>query len=128
VTDHANDKQELVPAVACVDAALRKPSTVCADTGYFSEEAVTTIEGTAGAPTMFSAMGPQSHHRAVADLERKPLPEALAETAPVKENGISAEDTARTQPLQEAKENHRTRVRHHQIETGFHAVPDAGPE
>jgi len=85
VTNHANDKRELVPAVASVDAEVRQPSTVCADTGYFSEEAVTSIESAVEAPTVFCAIGRQSHHRTVADLERKPLPETPAETAPAKE-------------------------------------------
>ncbi len=85
VTNHGNDKRELVPAVASINADVRQPSTVCADTGYFSDEAVTTIEGTIEAPTVFCAIGRQSHHRTVADLERKTLPETPAETAPVKE-------------------------------------------
>lgn len=85
VTNHANDKRELVPAVACVDAQVRQPSTVCADTGYFSEEAVNAIEGTERAPTVYCAIERQSHHRTVADLERKPLPEVPAETATIKE-------------------------------------------
>ena len=85
VTNHGNDKRELVPVVASVVAKGRQPSTVCTDTGHFSEEAVTAIESSAEAPTVFCAIGRQSHHRTVADLEWKPLPKAPAETAPVKE-------------------------------------------
>jgi hypothetical protein len=85
VTDHANDKQELVPAVASVAAEVRDPSTVCADTGYFSEEAVNAIEKEGKGPTVYCALERQSHHRTVGDLERKPIPEAPAATAPVKE-------------------------------------------
>jgi hypothetical protein len=85
VTDHANDKRELIPAVASVAAEVRQPSTVCADTGYFSEAAVTAIEGIAEAPTVYCALERQGHHRTIADLERKPLPEVPAETATIKE-------------------------------------------
>jgi transposase len=85
VTNHANDKRELVPAVACVAPEVRQPSTVCADTGYFSEEAVKGIEGLEEAPTVYCAIERQSHHRTVGDLELKPRPEAPAEAATVKE-------------------------------------------
>jgi len=85
VTDHANDKRELVPAVASVAAEVRQPGTVCADTGYFSEAAVNTIEDSGKGPTVYCALERQSHHRTVRDLERKPLPEAPAATATVKE-------------------------------------------
>ena len=85
VTNHANDKRELVPAVACVAPEVRQPSTVCADTGYFSEEAVTSIESAEEAPMVYCAIERLGHHRTVADLERKALPEAPAESATVKE-------------------------------------------
>lgn len=85
VTDHANDKRELVPALASVDTDVRQPETVCADTGYFSEEAVTTIESAPDAPTVYCAIERQSHHRTVEDLEQRTLPAAPAETAPTKE-------------------------------------------
>jgi hypothetical protein len=39
VTNHGNDKKELVPTVASVDPEIRKVNTVAADTGYYSEEA-----------------------------------------------------------------------------------------
>ena len=85
VTNHANDKRELAAAVACVAPEVRRPDTVCADTGYFSEEAVKGIEAMEGAPTVYCAIERQSHHRTVGDLELKPLPEVPAETATVKE-------------------------------------------
>ena len=85
VTNHPNDKRELVPAVASIEAEVRQPSTVCADTGYFSEEAVNAIESRDDAPTVYCAIERQSHHRTVADLERKPLPDAPGEAATVKE-------------------------------------------
>ena len=85
VTNYANDKRELVAAVACVAPEVRQPSTVCADTGYFSEEAVTSIESAEEAPMVYCAIERLGHHRTVADLERKALPEAPAESATVKE-------------------------------------------
>ena len=85
VTNHANDKRELVPAVACVAPEVRQPSMVCADTGYFSEEAVTSIESAEEAPMIYCAIERAGHHRTVADLERKALPDAPAETATLKE-------------------------------------------
>ena len=85
VTNHANDKRELVPAVACVSPEVRQPSTVCADSGYFSEEAVNTIEGAEEAPMVYCAIERQPHHRTVGDLEVRQLPEAPAETATAKE-------------------------------------------
>jgi transposase len=85
VSDHANDKRELVPALACVPEEVRKPNAVCADTGYFSEESVKAIEGKEGAPTVYCAVERQAHHRTVEDLERKPLPEAPGDDATIKE-------------------------------------------
>ena len=67
------------------NAEVRQPSTVCADTGYFSEEAVTSIESTEEAPAVFCAIERQGHHRTVSDLKRKDLPAAPAEAATVKE-------------------------------------------
>ena len=83
--NHANDKRELVPAVASVEAEVHQPTTACADTGYFSEKAVTSIESAGNAPLIYCAIERLGHHRTVSDLERKELPEAPVETATVKE-------------------------------------------
>jgi hypothetical protein len=85
VTNHANDKRELEPAVASVAPEVRKVSVVCADTGYFSEAAVSGIEAAGTGPIVYCAIERQSHHRTVEDLERKPEPEAPAATASVME-------------------------------------------
>ncbi len=85
VTDHANDKRELEPAVQSVAPEVRLIDTVCADTGYFSEEAVLKTEAEGKGPVVYCAMEKQGHHRTVEDLERKPEPEAPPETATVKE-------------------------------------------
>jgi transposase len=85
VTNHANDKRELVPAAAAVSAEVRDISEVCADTGYFSEEAVTKVESSGSKPTVYCAIERQSHYRSVEDLQAKPDPEPLPESASVKD-------------------------------------------
>lgn len=82
VTDHANDKRELNPAVQSVAPDVRLIDTVCADTGYFSEEAVKTTEAEGKGAVVFCAMEKQGHHRTVEDLERKSEPEAPRKQPP----------------------------------------------
>jgi hypothetical protein len=77
VTDAANDKQQLVPAVQSVVAEVREVSEVLADTGYFSEKAVAAVEGDDG-PTAYVAVEKTGHHRTVADLMTPPEPETPA--------------------------------------------------
>jgi transposase len=85
VTNHPNDKLELNQAVVCVDADVRQISVVCADTGYFSEAAVKTVEADGNGPTVYCAIERQGHHRTVEDLERKPAPQSPPDSASVKE-------------------------------------------
>ena len=77
VTDAANDKQQLVPAVQSVVAEVREVTAVLADTGYFSEKAVAAVEGDDG-PTAYVAVEKTGHHRTVADLMTPPEPETPA--------------------------------------------------
>jgi hypothetical protein len=49
VTNRGNDKQELKPVVDRADTDVYTPETVCADTGYYSEEAVEGDWGVSGA-------------------------------------------------------------------------------
>jgi hypothetical protein len=55
-------------------------STVLADNGFYSEAAVQQIEQTAAGEAtgtkVFAALDKTSHHRSVADLEKKPEPSA----------------------------------------------------
>jgi len=44
VTQNANDKKEMVPAVGSVDEEVREINTICFDTGFYSEEAVAEVE------------------------------------------------------------------------------------
>jgi transposase len=71
VTTRGIDKEELAPALESVTAAVREISDVCADTGYFSEQAVTTIERDGKGPRVYCAVGRQSHHRRVEDILKK---------------------------------------------------------
>ena len=85
VTNHSNDKKELVPALVNIDQEVRIVSEVCADTGYFSETAVKTVEVNGTGPVVYCAIERQGHHRTVADLEWKSEPEEPPQTASVKE-------------------------------------------
>jgi hypothetical protein len=81
VTNRGNDKQELKPLVDRADSEVYTPETVCADTGYYSEEAVEAVElrdetGECRGPEVYCAVEKQSRHKKVKDLE------AREETAP----------------------------------------------
>ena len=85
VTNHANDKQELHPAVKSVAPESREISDVCADTGYFSEAAVEKVEKDEKGVTVYCAIEKQDHHRSVDDLMKKTDPLPPADDAPMKE-------------------------------------------
>jgi len=73
VTEQANDKEQLAPTVAAVPSSVRETSHVVADSGYFSEPAVTAVQADGG-PTVYAAVEKTGHHRTVADLEKKAEP------------------------------------------------------
>ena len=79
VSQGPNDKQELVPSVAAIGQPVESVGAVLADSGFYSEAAVQTVEGTGpGRPTgtiVYAAMEKKEHHRTVSDLEQKPEPE-----------------------------------------------------
>jgi transposase len=89
VSQAPNDKQELVPTVAAIAAEAGPVTTVLADNGFYSETAVQQVEQTtAGSPTgttVLAALDKTSHHRSVADLEKKPEPAAPAPGTSVSE-------------------------------------------
>lgn len=80
VTQAPNDKQELPATVAAVAPVAGPVATALVDSGFYSEEAVQQVEQTPeGAPTgttVYAAIDKTSHHRSVADLEKKPEPDA----------------------------------------------------
>ena len=76
VTQNANDKKELEKAVASVDEEVRDIDTVCADTGFYSEEAVAAVEkindkGLREGPEVFCAVEKGHHGRTVDELKDK---------------------------------------------------------
>ena len=89
VSQAPNDKQELVPTAAAIPAEVGPVASVLVDNGFFSETAIQQVEQTpAGTPTgttVYAPLDKTSHHRSVADLEKKPEPEAPAAGAKISE-------------------------------------------
>lgn len=85
VTNHANDKLELKPAVDSVSDEVREISHVSSDTGYFSEKAVLEVEDNGAGPIVYCAVEKHGHHRSVVDLLKKSDPPPPPEDASVKE-------------------------------------------
>lgn len=67
VTDAPNDKEQLIPTLQSVNPVAREITEALADTGYFSEAAVTKVEADGG-PTVYAAVEKCGHHRSVNDL------------------------------------------------------------
>jgi hypothetical protein len=89
VSSSPNDKQELVPTVRSIPSEAGTVAAVLTDSGFFSEPAVKQIEqtpeGTPTDTTVYAPLDKTSHHRCVADLEKKPEPEPPPEGASVSE-------------------------------------------
>ena len=89
VSQAPNDKQELVPTVKAIPAAVGPLGAVLTDNGFYSERAVSQIEQTAaGEPSgtrVYAPLDKTSHHRTVADLEKKAEPEPPPTGASVSE-------------------------------------------
>jgi len=86
VTDAANDKQQLEPAVKSVVPEVREVTEVLADSGYFSESGVKAVEGDDG-PTAYVAVEKTGHHRTIADLIASPEPE-VQESGPINKDAM----------------------------------------
>jgi hypothetical protein len=80
-SDAPNDKEELMPSLAAVEAAAGPVAEVLIDSGFVSEAAVRTVEsGTDGQPNglrVLAAMSRERHGRRVGDLEKNAAPAAL---------------------------------------------------
>lgn len=78
VSQAPNDKQELAPTFAAIPPEVGLVGAVLTDNGFYSEAAVQqveqTAEGDATGTTVYAALDKTSHHRSVADLEKKPEP------------------------------------------------------
>ena len=60
LSNHPNDKQELIPTVDAIDPALGKPEAVAADNGFFSEPNIKALEARKIDP--YLATGRDPHH------------------------------------------------------------------
>ena len=77
VTQHANDKKELSPVVGSVSEEVRKVTTVSADSGFYSDDAIQSVErkeneGNQAGPEVYCAVEKGKHGRSVDDLKKKP--------------------------------------------------------
>jgi transposase len=99
VTPQANDKQQLVPALAAVSPVVTQVSNVLADSGYYSENAVLTTGAAHPDTTVYAAMKRQSHGRSVAQLEAQADPPPPPADAPVAERMTHRLDTAKGKQL-----------------------------
>ena len=75
VSQAPNDKQELAPSVAAIAKPVESVAAVLADSGFYSEAAVRTVERTEQdqptGTTVYAALEKKEHHRMVSDLEKK---------------------------------------------------------
>jgi transposase len=82
LSDAPNDKEQLVPDVQAIPEQAGSLRAVLADSGFYSDKAVRQIEQTPEAQlsgtVVYAAIEKTSHHRSVADLEKKPEPEPPA--------------------------------------------------
>jgi transposase len=99
VTDQANDKQQLVPTLAVVSPVIQQVDNVLVDSGYYSENAVQTVESEDPTTTVYAAMKRQSHGRSVEQLEVRDDPPPPLPDAPVAERMAHRLDTAQGKQL-----------------------------
>jgi len=89
VSQAPNDKQELVPTLQAVALEAGSIEAVLTDSGFYSEQAVCTVEQTgptqSSGTTVYAALERKSHQRSVADLEQNEEPSAPAAGASVSE-------------------------------------------
>ncbi|EDM28360.1 probable transposase [Lentisphaera araneosa HTCC2155] len=72
VTNDPNDKLQLDPALNSIDSSIREVSELLADSGYYSEGAVTKIESDETQNTeVYCDVERTPHGRTVADLEKR---------------------------------------------------------
>lgn len=84
LSDAPNDKEQLVPGLACIETKVKEVETVLVDSGYYSEAAVRQAEKPkeeGPSPlTVYAAMERQAHHRTIEEVLGQNPP--MAETAP----------------------------------------------
>jgi transposase len=89
VSQAPNDKQELLPTLQAIPPQVGALAAVLIDSGFYSELAVRAAEqiaeGQISGTTVYAAMERKSHHRNVADLEKRAEPLAPAADASMRE-------------------------------------------
>lgn len=89
VTNAANDKEQLVPALATLDPVIQSVATALVDSGYYSEEAITQAETSERAELknleVLAAIVRSKHGRSIIELEAHSDPPAPPEGASMKE-------------------------------------------
>lgn len=117
VSDAPNDKEQLVPTLRAVPAAVREQvEAVLVDNGFYSAVAVATVEADGG-PTVYAAVEKMAHHRSVADLEQRPEP-------PPPAVGAGAAEHMRYR-LQTTAGRARYRLRQQTVEPVFGIIKEA---
>lgn len=87
VTDAPTDKQQLIPALQSIREEVAMPENILADTGYYGDDFIMEAESGNG-PTVYCALAKGGHRLRVADLEKRPRPEAPSSDASMKEQMI----------------------------------------
>jgi hypothetical protein len=88
VTNRCHDKEELAEVVKSIDGEIYEAKKLAADSGYDREEGVKEAEGRdEEGNEVYCAVGRQSHHLRVADLEAK------------EEGGVEAGASAKVSPI-----------------------------
>ena len=80
-----NDKQQLEPTLDCVSPAVGELSNALADSGYYSEQAVTAVENGGAGPMVYAAMKRHPHRRSIQQLEKHDDPPAPRPDASIAE-------------------------------------------
>ena len=118
VTNDPNDKLQLDPALNSIKSSTREVSELLADSGYYSEGAVTKIESDETRNTeVYCAVERTPHGRTVADLEKKDDLEYSPE-------GLTPKEGMR-QKLQTTRGRECYKLRKQTVEPAFGIIKEA---
>lgn len=117
VSNAPNDKQQLEPTLNRVSPVAGEVSEVLADSGYYSERAVTAVENGEAGPTVYAATKRLPHGRSVQDLEKHEDPPAPPR------NASMAEIMAHRMETEAGKELYR--LRKQTVEPVFGIIKEA---
>ncbi len=120
VTPHANDKQEIEPALKALEELaepLGQVGALLADNGYYSETNVRACE--AAGVTPYIAMGRERHHPPV-EQRWTPPPPLVPDAGPG--DGASLIDAGRPGHLRRTEVDGRAGLRNHPIGAGISTV------